>query len=111
MKYRFKPRYTFDQSLSRLAKIDVSIVDEVEQAILILLNGKILPSEFDDHFLSGNLSGYREFHLRDTPRGSIQNDINDVIVIYKIDNQDLVVIGVEIGSHRKLFNGKYRKNK
>ncbi len=111
MVYQFKPRKSFEHNLSKLAQLDFTIVDEAKDAINILLNGDPLPKEFNDHQLVGNLANYREFHLRDTPRGQHPTETNDVLVIYKIENQDLVLVAINIGSHSKLFQGRYRKYK
>lgn len=52
-----------------------------------------------------------EFHLRDTPKGQQPTEINDIVVIYKVNNQDLVLVAVNIGSHKKLFHGRYHKKR
>ncbi|KRK96843.1 type II toxin-antitoxin system YafQ family toxin [Companilactobacillus futsaii] len=111
MTYQYRPRKSFERSLTHLAQLDSTIVDETRAAILILLAGDDLPNDFQDHKLEGNYTGYREFHLRDTSKGQQPTEINDILVIYKIDNQDLVLVTVDIGSHSKLFRGRYRKNK
>ncbi|MCI2031491.1 type II toxin-antitoxin system YafQ family toxin [Limosilactobacillus sp.] len=111
MVYQFRPRKSFEHNLTRLAQLDPTIVDEAKEAINILLNGDSLPKEFNDHHLKGNLANYNEFHLRDTPKGQEPTEINDVLVIYKIEKQDLVLVAVSIGSHSKLFQGRYRKNR
>ncbi|MBZ2202284.1 MULTISPECIES: type II toxin-antitoxin system YafQ family toxin [Lactobacillaceae] len=114
-KLRFKPRATFNADLKRLASLDKSIIDEVRAAIDMLLEQQQLPSEFDNHELNRRLAGYNEFHLRDTPEGKEPNEINDVLVVYRIDEDELVLIGIRIGSHERLFPGQnrsksYRKN-
>lgn len=61
--------------------------------------------------LEGNYTGYREFHLRDTPKGQQPTETNDIVVIYKVNNQDLVLVAVNLGSHKKLFHGRYHKKR
>ncbi|MFC0294552.1 type II toxin-antitoxin system mRNA interferase toxin, RelE/StbE family [Lactobacillus rodentium] len=61
-----------------------------------------IKEDFHDHELIGNYAGYREFHLRDTPKGYHPSEINNILVIYKINNQDLVLVAVDIGSHKKV---------
>ncbi|EAD4604109.1 hypothetical protein AD66_15165 [Listeria monocytogenes] len=61
------------------------------------------------------MSGYNEFHLRDTPKNKISSETNDVLVVYTIDKNELVLIGIRVGSHDRLFPGqnsakRYRKN-
>ncbi len=105
-KLSFKPRSTFTADLKRLSKLDPSIITEVREAIDILLEGDKLPNEFNDHELKRNLSGYHEFHLRDTPNGKQPTAINDVLVVYDIDEDDLILIGIRVGSHQQLFDNK-----
>lgn len=98
-KLKFKPRSTFNADLKRLAVLDRSIVDEVRAAIDLLLEDHQLPEEFNDHQLSRRMTGYHEFHLRDTPKGKQSTEINDVLVVYTIDENELVLIGIRAGSH------------
>jgi mRNA interferase YafQ len=114
-KLRFKPRATFNADLKRLASLDHNIIDEVRAAIDLLLEAHQLPPEFDDHELTRRLAGYHEFYLRDTPPGNQPNDINDIFVVYTIDEDELILIGIRVGSHARLFPDqnsatKYRKS-
>jgi mRNA interferase YafQ len=52
----------------------------------------------------------------DTPKNKTPSEINDVLVVYTIDKDKLVLIGIRVGSHDRLFPGqnrskRYRKNK
>ena len=49
--YSFRPRKTFNADLARLGKLDPSIIDDIHEAIDILLNGDVLPKEYRDHNL------------------------------------------------------------
>lgn len=69
MKYQYKPRKSFERNLTYLAQFDTTIIDEIKAAIFVLLNGDSLSKDFQEHELEGNYAGYREFHLRDTPKG------------------------------------------
>lgn len=51
MRYQYKPRKSFERNLVYLAQLDVTIIDEVKDAIFILLDGDILPNDFHDHKL------------------------------------------------------------
>lgn len=113
-KLKFRPRETFNVDLRRLGRLDPTIVDEVRAAIEMLLETGTLPDEYGDHSLQRRLAGYREFHVRDTPQGEIPSDINDVLVIWYRERNNLVAVGVQIGSHERLFpnqnsSKKYRK--
>lgn len=114
-KLKFKPRLTFNADLKRLASLDRTIVSEVRAAIDLLLETGKLPAEFADHELTRRMTGYHEFHLRDTPQGKQPNDTNDVLVIYTIDENELILIGIRVGSHNRLFPNQnssitYHKN-
>lgn len=76
-----------------MGQLDPSIIDNIA-AIDILRNDDELPEEYNDHELERNYTGYNEFHVRDTPKGFTPTGMNDVVVIYKKDNQDLILIGV-----------------
>ncbi|MBB1068919.1 type II toxin-antitoxin system YafQ family toxin [Limosilactobacillus sp. RRLNB_1_1] len=102
-KLRFRPRATFNADLKRLGRLDPTIIDDVQAAIDELLENGTLSDEYDDHPLKRRLSGYREFHVRDTPRGKQPNDINDVLVIWYVEHNELIVVGVRVGSHDRLF--------
>ncbi|GMA08682.1 hypothetical protein GCM10025886_18330 [Tetragenococcus halophilus subsp. flandriensis] len=102
-KLKFKPRSTFNADLKRLASIDRTIIAEVREAVDLLLETGKLPEEFGDHELSRRMAGYYEFHLRDTPQGKQPNDTNDVLVVYTIDENELILIGIRVGSHDRLF--------
>lgn len=110
-KLSFRPRKSFEKHLRFLAKIDPSIVDEAKAAIEILLEGEKLPPFFHDHKLKRKLTGYNEFHLRDTPKGQQPSEINDVVIIYKIKHKELILVAVDIGSHIKMFGGTNQKRK
>jgi mRNA interferase YafQ len=58
--------------------------------ISILLNNNKLPIEAKNHNLTGNLIGYKEFHLS-----------GDLLIIYQIDEKYLKLI--RIGTHSELF--------
>lgn len=115
VRLNFRPRKTFERHLRYLGKLDPTIVDEVRAAIDILLEGEELPEDFGDHGLKRKLSNYHEFHVRDTPKGEKPTEINDVVVIYKIEFNDLVLVAVDVGSHTAMFSDshktKYRKTK
>ncbi|MGA3506801.1 type II toxin-antitoxin system YafQ family toxin, partial [Lactiplantibacillus plantarum] len=90
-------------------------IDEVRAAIDLLLEQQQLPPEFEEHELNRRMSGYNECHLRDTPKNKTPSETNDVLVVYTIDKDELVLIGIRVGSHDRLFPcqnraKRYRKN-
>ncbi|GHV96885.1 hypothetical protein lacNasYZ03_09750 [Lactobacillus nasalidis] len=67
-KLRFRPRATFNADLKRLGRLDPTIIDDIRAAIDEILETGSLPDEYGDHPLKRRLAGYREFHVRDTPK-------------------------------------------
>jgi len=54
-------------------------------------------------------------HLRDTLTGQPLADHSDVLVVYAIDEDALILIGLRVGSHDRLFSEqdssvKFRKS-
>lgn len=76
----------------KLAKKQNKNIDLLFDIIEQLANQQILESKYHDHQLSGNFSDYRECHI--TP---------DWLLIYKIDNNQLVLLLNRLGSHSNLF--------
>lgn len=57
-------------------------------------NEKLLKTKYRDHALAGNWAGYRELHIE-----------GDWLLVYKIDNNELILLLVDTGSHDELFKG------
>ena len=53
---------------------------------------KTLSGRMCDHALSGNYSGARECHI-----------LPDLLLIYRVDKERLVLTAVRLGSHSQLF--------
>ena len=65
---------------------------KLQHVINILAAGEELPPKYKDHCLSGNYSKYKECHIEP-----------DWLLIYKIENDILVLTLVITGSHSDLF--------
>ncbi|MEE0409326.1 MAG: type II toxin-antitoxin system YafQ family toxin [Clostridia bacterium] len=91
MMYSVRPTTKFQKDLKRIAKrgYDISLLTEV---IKKLANGERLPEKNKDHALSGDYSGYRECHI--TP---------DWLLIYEIENDELILYLTRTGTHSDLF--------
>lgn len=63
-----------------------------ETVVELLANEQLLPEKYRDHSLSGDYSGFRECHI--TP---------DWLLIYRIDNQELILQLTRTGTHSYLF--------
>lgn len=64
----------------------------LEDIIKKLANGETLPEKNKDHALSGDYIGCRECHI--TP---------DWLLVYEIDNGELILYLTRTGSHSDLF--------
>jgi mRNA interferase YafQ len=83
---RFKTAYKRVKNLKGFEKeIFVAVVET-------LASGKTLKEGYKDHKLSGNLKNFRECHLAP-----------DILLLYQIDNEILVLTLVRIGNHAQLF--------
>ena len=58
----------------------------------LLSAGKNLPILYKDHKLGGELLNCRECHIK-----------GDLLLIYKIEKENLILVLVDIGSHSQLF--------
>ena len=67
-------------------------VKKLLDIIEILAEGKQLDSKYKDHSLIGNYKGYRECHI-----------FPDWLLIYKHEEDILVLILARTGSHSELF--------
>ncbi len=83
---------SFKKDFKRILKrgYDVNIFKDV---VSILQKGEPLPSKYKDHMLKGNYARCRECHL--TP---------DWLLIYKVDNEELILYLTRTGSHSDLFS-------
>ncbi|MBD5505732.1 MAG: type II toxin-antitoxin system YafQ family toxin [Lachnospiraceae bacterium] len=88
-----KIRYhtSFRKDYKRIVKrgYDVKLLEDI---INKLANGETLPEKNRDHNLIGEYSGCRECHI--TP---------DWLLIYEIDNGELILYLTRTGTHSDLF--------
>ncbi len=87
------PTKQYKKSLKKVLHGGKIKVTEVDLVVDFLCKGNKIPQKYNDHALTGEYFGYRELHIRP-----------NVLLIYKIDNQILVLILVDIGSHSELFD-------
>ena len=79
-----------DYKLALKRHLDINLLDDIIRA---LSQGKTLPEKNKDHALSGNWTGYRECHIQP-----------DWLLIYRIDNDVLVLTLTRTGTHSNLFS-------
>jgi mRNA interferase YafQ len=90
-KYEIKPSNRFQNDLKLMQKrgLDLSLLNQV---IKMLADGISLPESNRDHELSSNWSGYRECHIQP-----------DWLLVYRIEDDILVLALSRTGSHNDLF--------
>ena len=82
-----------DYKLAMKRHLNIDILDDI---IRMLANGEQLPEKYRDHALTGNWVGHRECHIQP-----------DWLLIYRIENDLLVLTLTRTGTHSDLF-GKSR---
>jgi mRNA interferase YafQ len=91
MYYRYYTK-EFQKSLNKIISSGKIKRREVENVVDILSKGYTLSSGYRDHKLHGEYVGYRECHIR-----------GDLVMIYKTEDDKLILILLNIGSHSELF--------
>ena len=92
MKYEIERTPTFKKDF-KLAQKQGLDLNKLKEIITLLANGELLPPKNKDHQLKGNYKGHRECHIEP-----------DWLLIYKIQDDMLILSLVRTGSHSKLFN-------
>ena len=90
-KYLVKPTSRFKKDARRAERQgrDMALL---RRTIAILASGEPLPARMRDHPLVGNYAGYRECHIAP-----------DWLLIYKIEDDVLVLTLSRTGAHSELF--------
>ena len=91
MKYEIKPSNQFRKDLKLAAKRGYKI-ELLTDVIKKLADGEKLDSKYKDHQLSGNYASFRECHIQP-----------DWLLIYEIDDGQLLLILSRTGTHSDLF--------
>lgn len=81
----------FKKDFKRIKKRGYDI-SRLEKIVGLLANEVPLPEQFKDHNLSGNYNGFRECHIAP-----------DWLLIYQVNNNELVLVLSRTGSHSDLF--------
>lgn len=90
--YTLFPTRQYKKSYKRISRSGKYIITEIEAVIDMLASGMKIPPQYHDHALTGDLEGYRECHIK-----------SDLLLIYTIKQNNLVLILINIGSHSELF--------
>lgn len=91
MKYIIKPTNRFKRDLKKIIKRGYN-QQLIMDIITLLANGDELPIQNKDHALTGNYKGCRECHI--TP---------DWLLIYEIEENELILYLTRTGTHSDLF--------
>ena len=85
---------TFEKSFKKLAKSGFAKKNKlvVELVIDKIASGRALDKKYKDHALSGQFADYRECH-----------NLNDLLLVNKIEKKELIIKLIKIGSHSQLF--------
>ena len=92
--YLIKKTQSFEKSYKKIKNsgIKKSFLRDLSFVIDFLTIGKNLPASYKDHKLNGEFFDYRECHIK-----------GDLLLIYKIEKENLILVLVDIGSHSQLF--------
>ena len=78
--------------MKRMSKCGKDIF-KMATALDLLASGEQMPEKYRDHPLRGDMQGYRECHIEP-----------DWLLIYKIDNDQLILLASGTGAHADLFD-------
>ena len=92
MRYSLIYTKQYKRAIRKIVRQNRSILTEIEKVVDLLLEEKILEKKYKDHALSGTLKGFREVHIRP-----------DILLVYRRDKREFVLVLVHIGSHSNLF--------
>ena len=82
-------RFKKDYKLAMKRNLNINLLDDIIRA---LSRGETLPEKNKDHELTGNWAGHRECHIT-----------GDWLLIYRIDDDVLVLTLARTGTHSDLF--------
>ena len=93
-KYTVKYTTSFKKDYKRAIKRGLKI-ELLEQVVALLAMGEPLPDKNRDHDLSGDWAGHRECHI-----------LPDWLLVYRIEDDVLVLTLARTGTHSDLFGKK-----
>ncbi|MCK5320289.1 type II toxin-antitoxin system YafQ family toxin [Candidatus Parcubacteria bacterium] len=90
--YILKYSKQFKKDLKKCAKQNPKSINELKKILNLLILGKKLDDKHRNHRLKGQFKNCFECHARP-----------DVLLIYKIEKQELMIFLLRISSHSNLF--------
>jgi len=88
----FQPTTQFKKDYKRVRRRGLDI-KELKTVLKVLQSQEALDEKYRDHGLGGRYSGFRECHIRP-----------DWLLIYKVNEHELVLIASRTGTHSDLFD-------
>lgn len=82
----------FRKSYKRVSRHKNFKEEELEKVLFLLKTRQKLDIKYRDHNLSGDMKDFRECHVAP-----------DILLIYKIEKEELILLLFNIGSHSELF--------
>lgn len=90
-RYAIKKSSAFKKAIKKF-KHQSEVLEKIENIIDTLADNTPLDSNHKDHALKGEYTGYRECHIEP-----------DLLLIYKKQDDILVLVCFRLGSHSELF--------
>ncbi len=90
--YFVYPSKDYKKSLIKVIRSGKILIEEIDNVVIELSLDKKLSSKHRDNALKGEWAGHRECHIRP-----------DILLIYKKQEDKLILFLVDIGSHSGLF--------
>ena len=88
---KIKYHNSFKKDYKRIKKRGRNI-EKLKHVIELLASGQKLDQKYRDHELTGNYENFRECHIEP-----------DWLLIYQIENEELILILSRTGTHSDLF--------
>jgi len=92
MKYEVHYSKRFEKLLQRVKQLQAFKAEKLKEVIKLLALGEELQAKYKDHTLQGDMRVFRRCHLA-----------IDILLIYEIDNDILILILANIGIHSSAF--------
>lgn len=90
--YKVFPSSQYRKSVKKLKRSGKFKEEDLRKLLRLLAAGKTLPKKYEDHKLTGELQDCRECHIK-----------FDLLLLYKIYKNQLILILLDIGDHDDLF--------
>lgn len=91
MKYARKITTQFKKDFKKIRN-NLSIVEDFELVVKIIADWEKLPAKYMDHKLKWDYKNARECHIKP-----------DLLLVYEIDNNELILLLLKIWSHSEIF--------